>query len=56
MRSGESLTRPDNEGLDQWFEKQEYLARDFECNLIYLNRENNLENPQHSDPTWGRFA
>jgi adenine-specific DNA-methyltransferase len=42
----------DNLILDEWFTKQGYSSKDSECDLIYVNGDNNLENLKAPDDTW----
>lgn len=42
----------DNLVLDEWFTKQGYSTKDYEFQLIYVNRDNNLENLKAPDDTW----
>ena len=42
----------DNLGLDEWFTRQGYSAKDSEFDLIYVNGGNNLENLRAPDDLW----
>jgi adenine-specific DNA-methyltransferase len=48
------IGEPEQENLvlDEWFTKQGYSAKDSECDLIYVNGGNNLENLKSPDDTW----
>jgi adenine-specific DNA-methyltransferase len=41
-----------NLALDELFNKDSYSSKDSECDLIYVNGGNNLENPKAPDDTW----
>jgi len=38
--------------LEAWFTKQGYSSKGSECDLIYVNGDNNLENLKAPDDTW----
>lgn len=47
-----NLDETDNDGLDEWFIKQNVNTQDQEYDLVYVNGDNNLENFRHDDMTW----
>ncbi|MFO0916095.1 MAG: site-specific DNA-methyltransferase [Pirellulales bacterium] len=47
-----NIDHVDNDGLDRWFEKQDYNTREMVYDVFYVNGDNNLENLRRPDQTW----